>query len=656
MNAIATPQRPTQTVQAVNGETLRGLAMRVFKDERIAELLSLCNPRLHSDTQLRTGLAVQLPDRAMAARWAAQKGITLGVDPTKPSGTNQKRAWSKFNTAPSCKPSPTTGPDAAFKQLLMPAAKGALGPGALTSAVLKSASALGEAMLNRMHWLGPATVMASAALLSPAEVQRRAQQVCLALKVPHAADDLVQAIVDGLLFHLGGECQKETRRLLARAQQALGATTQGVQAAMHLLACLKDVDMDARVKLLTTLTVPKAQAAHAAKLTERLPQLRGALVSAMGKPSSMRIQVLAHAGFGDAAFVALLPRLTPGMTPQTLEGLAVKAMGLEDVALRAQQGAAAMQKLVQVASPELRNPLAPQSVLAAFPAARSVVFASRGITLDAAVWPPPSDALATNLMDSAMLHAATLPTARPPEAVRVAWKLVEALGPQLSEVDASALGRGVGSLLARVTAPAETSDEVKRLRPGDLLAMSGAAVSRTQERTDTTRALAPVIASLAALEHFPYAMSAAPQSQRLELRRRLVDGIRQTYALPPNQYQPDPTAEDVRAGLKSILTQAGVLSDAYPDIESRLARLRPMLAGQDLYNALARLVGRERYHYRREFLNTGACWLVAAAWMLDQARKLPRPDVIAEALHKVCRDDGGKLMDAMERDLLRRMG
>src|SRR5687767_14669140 len=120
-------------IRASRDDTLRGLAARLYKDERAVELLALANPGVPSEGKLAEGTPVRLPDKATTQKWAQKKGITLGVDPSKSSGTRQKRAWKSFQTGPSNKIAVVTiGVDAPIVQLLAVPGPGVTGAGLLT--------------------------------------------------------------------------------------------------------------------------------------------------------------------------------------------------------------------------------------------------------------------------------------------------------------------------------------------------------------------------------------------------------------------------------------------------------------------------------------------------------------------------------------------
>lgn len=648
------------TVRAQKGETLRGLAARVLQDERAAELLAACNPGLQAGSAMTEGTPVRLPNRQQLNQWAQGRGIALGFDPARPAGTRQKRAWNRFQSGPRNATvnggGPTAPPHAAITALLASETKGAQGPGLLTPSLLASESQLRDAVSERMQWLGVDTVLKAATQTELGTLNAHAATVAQALRNPNAAGALGRAVVQALAWQLGQDVQKEARRLLARAQQALAATAADATQGAALMSALRESDVESRVRMMVALTIPRAEATQASATLERWAPVRAGILAAAVRPAAERLNALVAGGISGPTAQALLPRVVPGLTPAAADALTLEALHLGTLAGRALKGAAAMQSVVVAAAPQARLTLDAATALCAFPAARAVVFSQRGVSLDASEFPP-TEGSPAHLLDEAVLHASAGRAKVLPDALRTAWRAVEALGAPLAEVDASALGRGVGALLARVTAPsAGGADDIRKLRAGDLLAMSGAAAVRTQEGTETARSLVPLLSTLCALGRFPFAVGPAPASTRMELRRRVADGIRDHYAIPTSAPMDPPSPADVRAALLDVLANAAQCTTHHADAAARMARIKPLLDKEDLCRALAAGLAAQRFAFRREHLSPQGASLLAAAWLLDNARALPAPAAASAAILKVCHEEGGRLLDAVERQLLRTLG
>lgn len=655
------PAPSTTTVRAGRGDTLRGMASRFYKDERLAELLALANPGLSADSQLPEGVAVRLPDKTTTQRWATGKGITVGVDPNRPSGTRQKRAWNKFQTGPSQRvassPGTALGPEAALLGLLAPPRKDTLGPGVLTKEATASPAALKDAIGERLHWLGAPRVLAAAAETAPELLQRRAADAAEALGQPARAAEFITAVHEVLAVVVAQDVLQHARTLFARAQQALSVTVRAPDGGADLLLHLRDAEPDARVRLLTALSVPRARAEEASSALDRVPAVRQGLLSAARLAGKPRQDALAATGLPREGLRAAEARLVHNLQPADAEALALAVLGLEATAKTAHQGAVAMHTLVGRAVTAMKSQVDAASALQAFPAARAAAFHALKVRLDPWEFPPEAAGDLT-VLDQAVLRGApgVLSLARKlPDTLRVAWRSVEALGPSLGEVDASALGRGLGGLLARVAAPvvgtAET--DVKKLRAGDLMSLSGTSAARAQVGVDVTRALAPVGAALAWADRFTSLSAQAAPGARLELRRRLVDGFQATYGFPVGVPYPPLAVEGLRHALIPLLAHAAA---AYPDGADRAARVRPLVDKGPLVEQLVRVIPGQRYKFRRTEMSLDACWLLTAAWLLAHARALPAPADAVVAIQRLCVEDGGRVLDAVERELLKRVG
>ncbi len=82
-------------VRLAGDERLVDVAMSLWNDERLVSLLMDLNPELGLGA-LWTGTIVTLPTPSEIRAFAAQMGLSLGFDPSKPSGTRVKNAWSRM--------------------------------------------------------------------------------------------------------------------------------------------------------------------------------------------------------------------------------------------------------------------------------------------------------------------------------------------------------------------------------------------------------------------------------------------------------------------------------------------------------------------------------------------------------------------------------
>jgi phage tail protein X len=648
------------TVLAEPGDTLQTLAARLYKDERAASLLAAANPALSSGQKVPAGTSVRIPDKATAQQWSARHGIALGYDPTRASGTKQKRAWKAFQTGPTHKAAPAVGPEQVVHALLVTPGPGVSGPGIIVPSLLADELKLRQALSQRLEWLGSGRVLEASTQVPPSALASHARALAFSIKGEDVPARLGHA-VSGLLVELVAlETLKEARRLFARAQQALAATAQDEQGGDHVLSALKEADPDARVRLLGTLGVARDAAATASDALDRVNPVRTGLAAAALKPTAERVTAVTALRIPRDRAVDVARRLRPPLSPADAEALALQALGLDAVARQAREGAAAMLAVVERAAPGVRSGLSAEAALAHLKAARTVVYRARALHLDPAVFPP-AEAEGRTLLEQALLDGGqevAQGVGKLPELLRVAWRVVETLGPELADVDASAVGRGVGCLLARVASGAAVTqpDDVKRLRAADLMAFSSQAASRAQSGTETTRALAPLAAALAAATRLTFAQASAPPGARTELRRRLVEGFRAAYAVPPGLPPVPVTPAQVRSALVALLEPAARQSSLFPDAEARVAALRPVLEKPGLCEALAAQAGPARCKFRRDEVSLDGKWLCAAAWLVSHARELPAPEASASRVARTLTEEGGRLLDAVERALLERLG
>jgi hypothetical protein len=82
-------------VRMTGSERLVDVASTLFGDDRLVPLLMDLNPALGAGA-LPANTVVALPTPDEIRRFASQMGLSLGFDPSKPSGTRVKNAWSKM--------------------------------------------------------------------------------------------------------------------------------------------------------------------------------------------------------------------------------------------------------------------------------------------------------------------------------------------------------------------------------------------------------------------------------------------------------------------------------------------------------------------------------------------------------------------------------
>jgi hypothetical protein len=88
-------QDPRRKIRVTGKESVVDVARAVFKDARLAALISDLNPALGSGA-IAANTVVTCPSRAEAAAFAKKMGFSLGFDEKAENGTRQKRAWSKM--------------------------------------------------------------------------------------------------------------------------------------------------------------------------------------------------------------------------------------------------------------------------------------------------------------------------------------------------------------------------------------------------------------------------------------------------------------------------------------------------------------------------------------------------------------------------------
>lgn len=78
-------------------ESVVDVARVVFKDPRVAALITDLNPSLPARGPIAAGVVVIVPSPAEVQAFAKKMGFTLGFNEQGTNGTRQKRAWAKLN-------------------------------------------------------------------------------------------------------------------------------------------------------------------------------------------------------------------------------------------------------------------------------------------------------------------------------------------------------------------------------------------------------------------------------------------------------------------------------------------------------------------------------------------------------------------------------
>jgi hypothetical protein len=527
----------------------------------------------------------------------------------------------------------------------------------LTRDALGSCTEVYARVEQRLHWLGADRLVDSAANVATTAITQQAATVAGSLGVKARSAMLVDAVYRALVEAVAQAVLQEARRLFARAQQALAATTTDEAGERHLLAGLQLADDDTRCRLLGTLGVSKAAATAASNSLERLSGLRSAILAASLRIGEEQTRMLKAAGVPVTLIPNVVAKLQPPLHPTTADRLAYMSLGLDAVACRAAEGARAMLALVRTAAPAIQRSLDAATALAYFCAARSRVYQARGIGLDGTVFPAIGEGC--SLLEAALISESpriAQEARKPSESVRIAWRIVEALGPQLGDIDASTLGRGVGALLGRMTNGISAPQEgMRNLRAGDLLAMRGAAAVRAQSGVEMTRALVPYGAGLALCSRLSFAHGPPDAGLRLERRRKLIDGFRAAFATPAGMPVPAVDSAQVTRALQTLIESAPLLTAWVPDAPDRAQRLKKVLEKPGLCEALAKTVGPARYRFRNDEMSHDGKWLCVTAWLMENARQLAPAVETITALQKLLHEEGGRLLDAMERALLKQL-
>jgi hypothetical protein len=205
-----TPTPPTSAaarrrVRLSGKESLRDVALRVFKDERLVPLLADVNPGVAATGAAAAGTIVVVPTQEEAQRFAAKMGFSLGFDPAKGGATKAKRNWSKMQNG--------AARDA-----------GPLDPTQLAAALLAQEHPVAE-VARRLAGLVKEPELV--AFLSGPHDDERVGQVAAALEAQRLCAEVRAALV-GLCDVLEGTCRPKGRRRLLEAAVSDAKTTDEV--------------------------------------------------------------------------------------------------------------------------------------------------------------------------------------------------------------------------------------------------------------------------------------------------------------------------------------------------------------------------------------------------------------------------------------------
>lgn len=87
---------PRRKIKVTGKESVVDVAKIVFKDPRLATLISDLNPSLPKAGAINANTVVTCPSKAEAMAFAKKMGFSLGFDEKAQNGTKQKRAWAKM--------------------------------------------------------------------------------------------------------------------------------------------------------------------------------------------------------------------------------------------------------------------------------------------------------------------------------------------------------------------------------------------------------------------------------------------------------------------------------------------------------------------------------------------------------------------------------
>ena len=90
---MANPNLKRQKVRLSGDDSLSDVALRVFKDVRLAPLFHELNPSLDLEEKLPKDTIISLPTLEEARTFTKSKGFVLGHDPSKHGGTRVRRNW-----------------------------------------------------------------------------------------------------------------------------------------------------------------------------------------------------------------------------------------------------------------------------------------------------------------------------------------------------------------------------------------------------------------------------------------------------------------------------------------------------------------------------------------------------------------------------------
>lgn len=93
---IRRPEESRRSIRVGGEESIVDVARVVFKDPRLATLISDLNPGLPLKGPLAAGALVTVPSPSEAKAFARKMGFTLGFNEGGTNGTRQKRAWARL--------------------------------------------------------------------------------------------------------------------------------------------------------------------------------------------------------------------------------------------------------------------------------------------------------------------------------------------------------------------------------------------------------------------------------------------------------------------------------------------------------------------------------------------------------------------------------
>jgi hypothetical protein len=394
------------------------LAQRVLGDARMVDLLAELNPGVLPDQVLAQGTLVRIPDDEAAARHAADRGFTPGMDPSRRRGTAENRRWKRFQArAPVTRDLARLGTSRWLAGVLARSVPDV--PGVMDAALLDFPPALADLVDARLSRVGAEEVLRGLARMAPETLAGEAAAAARALGRPSHTDTLVAALGNWAMQALAAETHRLGEELLFRAERVLAATA------------------DAGADTAGSLVALAARAPETARRWLLLLDVDVATVT-RGWPSPT----------GNAA-------RPPDMTSL---GAAVRREASRG---RSRVDAALAEWKHQAHHVAIRH----------LATARALVYARYKVRLDAAAFPPagtPGTALESVVLRAAPDLAGRL--GRPGTRVVDAWPVVEGLLPHLAEATAPESWRGLLALAhVRLPGPADPPS-ANPVRPADVRA------------------------------------------------------------------------------------------------------------------------------------------------------------------------------------------